>query len=333
MREVQLDHAIKLISALHPQPTAEAMVEITGLAGKQRPVKRYFTDIGLAADFALDVNDYGYSVFVNANPRNAMAGFEEHVPYVTALALDLQPERTSLPGVYDALVRAGIPPAVTCVSGYGAHMYVFIDPAERTAAKVVWERLVKWTMSDAIYNVNRIMRLTGSKNWKKNPPAWCYLQSLNPERRFDLLHVSRALDAVGAPPPRSARVAGGQPINVDPPEDWFALRQRLSEGVLDIIMTGERNAYSEKQISRSEADWVVVCALVKAGATDNDILWVYGNTPVGQLKFHEAGMRYLTRTIDSARRSATEKPVVKNRGRAPDAPQTFHGRAHERNTY
>ena len=313
MRETQLDHAVKLVTALHPQPHAQALIEITGLMKRTTPVKRYFFDASPAAEFALDVNDQGYSVFVNANPRSAMAGFEEHVPYVTALALDLQPERTSLENARLSLERAGIPPAVTTVSGYGMHMYVFINPAERSAAKLVWERLVRWTGSDPIYNVNRIMRLTGTRNWKKNPPAWCYLIDIDRGRRFDLDYVKQRLDAAGAPPARSNRP--GIPVPTDPNQDWFELRAKLPEGVREVIASGERNAYSEKQISRSEADWLVVCALIRAGADDEMIAWVYAHTPVGQLKYHEAGARYLTRTIERARQATEDasKPQPKSR--------------------
>lgn len=314
MREIRLDHATKLITALHPLPQAMALIEITGLKKHATPIKRYFYDVSIAADFALDVNDQGYSVFVNANPRDKMSGFEADVPYVTALALDLQPERTSLENAYAGLARAGIPPAIVAMSGFGMHMYVFINPAERTAAKLVWERLVRWTGSDAVYNVNRIMRLPGTMNWKKTPPPWCYLVGINLANRFDLDYVKQRLDAAGAPAARSHKP--GIEVPQDPDQDWFALRAQLPDSVRDIIATGERNAYSEKQVSRSEADWVVVCALVRAGATDRMIAWVYNNEPVGQLKYHEAGARYLARTIERARTATAEpeKASVSSRG-------------------
>jgi len=311
MREIQMDHATKLITALHPQPHAQALIEITGLKKHTVPIKRYFFDVLTAADFALDVNDQGYSVFVNANVRDKMAGFEADVPYVTALALDLQPERTSLENAHAGLTRAGIPPAVVAISGFGMHMYVFINPAERTVAKPVWERLVRWTGSDPVYNVNRIMRLPGTLNWKKTPPPWCYLIDVNLANRFDLDYVKQRLDSVGAPAARSHKP--GIEVPQVPDQDWFALRAQLPDSVRDIIATGERNAYSEKQVSRSEADWVVVCALVRAGATDSIIAWVYANEPVGQLKYHEAGARYLTRTIERARQ-ATAEPVKPTAG-------------------
>lgn len=329
LRQTQIDHASCLLSILHPYPSAQALIEITAMAGRNRPVKRYFTDAALAIEFALEFDDMGFSTFVNSNPRDAMSGFEENVPYVTALALDLQPERTSIPQVEAALVHAGIPPAVIAVSGFGAHMYILVNPVERTMAKTVWARLCKWTGSDRIFNVNRIMRLPGSRNWKKNPPPWCYLVSADPTRRFDLDHVTKCLDRVRAPPAVEPNVRY-IPAPVAPNQDWFEMRKRLDPGTMDIIHTGERNAYSEKQITRSEADWVVVCALLRAGATPETVAWVYANHPVGTVgKYHEAGERYLNRTIEAAQR-ATAAPVPRTAGRAKDSQRMTNGSSYDR---
>ena len=333
MDATQVDHARKLIDLLHPQPHAGALIEITCLANRVRPIKRYFVTPEPAVEFALEFNDQGYSVFVNVNARDAMVGFEENVPFVSALALDLQPERVRIDGVEAALAHAGLLPSAVGVSGYGAHMYLLIEPAERGAAKLVWERLCKWTLSDPIHSVNRIMRLAGSRNWKKNPPAWCYLTALNPERRYDLDYVVRRLDAVGAPPARPPKVGFEVPtISI---KDWFDLSQKIKdqpggEGVIDIIVTGERNAYSEKQLTRSEADWVVICTLVRVGADDQTIQSVYEHWPVGNMKYRETGPRYLTRTIEAARR-ATAETIQRTRGRpAADVQRVPTGSSRDR---
>ena len=318
-------HASTLIGLLHPQPSAQALIEITGLAPRTVPIKRYFTDVNLATEVALDLNAGGYSAFINANPRDKMSSFEQDVPYVTALALDLQPERTSIQGVYENMERAGIPPSATVISGFGAHAYVLVNPVVDTAqAKLVWERLCKWTGSDPIHSINRIMRLAGTANLKKVPPRWCYMTGIWPERRYDLHYVSQRLDAIGAPPPRPPREGFQVPVN--PPEDWFELRKRLRESVLDIIDTGEKNAFAEKQVTNSEADWVVVCELVRHGCTDEMIHWVYERNPVGNMKYRKEGARYLSKTIDSARRAVAER-VERPTARARDVPRKHHGSA------
>ncbi len=325
----QLLHAQTLISLLHPSPTAATMVEITGLAPKQRPIKRYFTRTDLAAEYAIELNNMRFSAFVNANPRSAMSGFERDVPVVTALALDLQPERTSIEDVAARLARAGIAPTATVVSGYGAHFYLRVAPEDPHKAKVVWERLCRYTGSDPIFSTNRIMRMPGTLNWKKDPPRWCFLTGVWPERSYTVTQVDAALDWARAEPARSPK-SDIIPVPIDPPGDYWELRRRLSAGVLDIIDTGEKNAYSEKQVTRSEADWVVVCALVCAGASDEMIHWTYANFPVRLLKYYEAGARYLTRTIEAARR-ATAAPVERAPTRRPACIPMFTGGSGDRN--
>jgi hypothetical protein len=305
--QLQLLHAQTLIELLHPQPASDAMVEITGLAPKCIPIKRYFVDTAVAASVGVETNLQGYSVFVSINPRSAMSGFERDVPYVTAFGLDLQPERTSIEEVSKRMTLGGIAPSITATSGHGAHFYVKLsEPVEPIKAKLVWERLCKFTGSDAVFNTNRIFRLTGTVNWK-SVPVWCGITGVYPDHVYTLSQVEAGLDRLGAAPARQPKE--GIPVPTDPPMDWLDLQRKLHAGVLDIIATGEKNAYSEKQITRSEADWVVVCALVNAGATDEMIHWVYEKNPVGLLKYREAGAHYLNQTIESARR-ATSVPIT-----------------------
>lgn len=316
MNETQHLHASTLISLLHPAPHASALIEITGLMPKSKPVKRYRTLPELAVDDALELDGMGYNAFVNVNPRREMAAFESSVPYVTALALDIQPERIQIAEAEARLVRAGMPPTAAVVSGYGAHFYlVLTEPAETSRAKLLWERLCHFVTSDSIFSLNRIMRMPGTRNWKKKPPVWCSMTSINADRRYSIEDVAHKLDRVGAAAVLPHKE--GIPVSVDPPEDWMHLHQRLSPGVLDVINTGEKNAFSERQVTRSEADWMVVMALVNAGASDEMIAWVYANNPIQNLKYRRAGAHYLTQTIVAARRAAAvplqNRPVTRPR--------------------
>lgn len=294
------EHARVLISTVHPSPGPDRLIEITGLAKKRKPVKRYFTDAQLAADFSLEINTQGYAAFHGVNPHGEFAGFESSIPCVTSLVLDLQPERTDIAGVYAAMSAHGIPPTITACSGNGAHVYVLLsEEADPYKAKPVAERLVLATGSDRIFNTNRILGITGTVNWK-NPPTWRYLTSVRQER-YTLAEVESALDRMGAPHPRKHKE--GIPVPVEAPVSWSQLYGQLPESVRDIIITGERNPYSDRQISRSEADWLVVCTLVRAGVSDEMIHWIYETQPVGIMKYREAGARYLNHTIDTARRA------------------------------
>jgi len=314
MRDTQLQHAMTAISLLHRTPGDTRLIEITALAQRQAPVKRWFTKPELAAEFALDMNDSKLCVFCAINTRNAFSGFERDVPEVTAMALDLQPERTSIETVGAWLTAAGIAPTAQTVSGYGAHMYFLLsEAADPHKAKLVWERLCKVTRSDNIFNTNRILRLPGSRNWKKTPPRWCYFTGLASQRQYTLHEIDRALDLMGAPPARTAKEGIQVPIN--PPIDWTELRKLLSGAVLDIIDTGEKNAFSERQVTRSEADWLVICALVRAGVSDGMIHWIYETQPVGMLKYRSVGVHYLNQTIHNARRATAD--TLENRPHTP----------------
>lgn len=313
----------RLIALLHERACETALIEITAMGGKY-PLKRYLTNPVIAAQHAVEMNLQGMSAFVNVNPRNAFSGFERDVPYVSALFLDLQPERTSIEEVNKRLAIGRIPPTVTGVSGHGVHMYLLVEPADPTKAKSVWERLCKYTASDPVFNSNRIARLPGCVNWKA-PPAWGYITDFCPERRYTIEQIDFALDRLGAGPARTPKE--GIPVPVDAPQSWIELRTRLSEGVRDIVDTGEKNAFSAQQITRSEADWVVVCALVRAGATDEMVFWIYETQPVGILKYRDAGPHYLRKTIEAARRANVEPIEPTGRGRVYDAPRRHNGSA------
>jgi hypothetical protein len=307
MMEEQYKHALTLISTLHPAPSATAMIEMTGLMSKGRPVKRYFFYATLAAEYAMELCCTGYNTFVSVNPRHEMAAFESSVPYASALFLDIQPERIAIADAVAKLTRAGLYPSVSGWSGYGAHLYLLLaEPSDPHKTKLIWERLCKFVTSDSVHSINRIARVPGTLNRKRGSAAWCFLTDCNQARRYTIDEINKQLDIVGAGPARTPK--DGIPVPIDPPIDWFELRKRLDEGTRDIIDTGEKNAYSEKQISRSEADWVVVCALIRAGAPDEAIHWIYETQPVGSMKYRDAGAHYLIKTIEAARR-ATAEPV------------------------
>jgi hypothetical protein len=306
LADSQREHAMPLVELLHPSARADALVEITAMRGRQID-KQYFTRTDVAVAVGTEATLNGFNVFINVNPRCRCSAFERDVPYVTALFLDLQYERTSPAEVDGALAIGGIPPTVAAMSGGGEHRYLTLsEPAEPARAKLVWQRLCKYTKSDPVHSLNRIARLPGTLNWKNvQSPRWCCLTGIDRERSYTLEQIDSALDALGAPPARKPIEA----INVPacPPDDWFGIRNRLREqlggmGILDLIDTGERSPYSTRQPTRSEGDWAVVCALVRAGASNEMIAWVFASTPLGAGKYAEAGVRYLNRTIEAARR-------------------------------
>jgi len=303
MDQQRIDHAMALVTALHPEPSFAHMIQMTGLRNSRKryiPTQRFFDDAAVAVEWALELNDMGQSVFVSVNPRHEMASFDTSVPYVGALFLDLQPERSDIAGVASALGRFDLAPSIIASSGNGAHFYFLTCPIERTAARQAARRLVMATNSDAVFNPARIARLPGSVNWKPNKvPTWCAIHEYHPERRYDFDQITRALDAMKAPHP--AWKGETKYESTDPPANWTELRLRLSEHALAIIDYGERNPLSAGQGTRSEADWFVISELVRNNATDEDIFAVYRTQPIGSMKYNEAGDGYLQRTIDRVR--------------------------------
>jgi hypothetical protein len=310
----QYEHAVTTINLLHEEPTTMAMIEMTALKPRRKPEKFYHVNAQFCAEWALEKNTAKYSVFVNVNPRKAMAAFDSDVAYTTALALDLQPEKVDIDGVIARIGSFGIPPTALANSGHGAHGYLKLtEPCDPILARTVATRLCTATGSDPIFNPARIMRLPGSVNWKSvSEPRLCFLVDLQPQRLYTLDQITAALDAMGAPPSKLA-VPSLPRESIAPPFDYFALRSRLSAQAREILDSGEPNPLSPGQPTRSEADWLVMCALIRADATDEQIHWIYDTQPIRNLKFAGTEHHYLVKTIESARRVVgAEPPWFKN---------------------
>ena len=313
--EIQLQQAEAQIDLLHQAPGAQALIEITSMPSKKRAFKQYFFYAKLAAEHAIEEANKGNSVFVALNPRSQMSAFEADVPYVTTIGLDLQPEKIGFAGpaaieqarteMNRRFAMGGILPTAWACSGAGLHAYYCLaEAADPIRAKTVWQRFVRFSGSDPVHCVNRIFRVCGSFNMKKSPPQPCYLMELDPSRLLTVEQIDAGLNKLGAGPATLQRP--GIQVPEGPMENLFDLLNRLPEGVRWAIQTGERNQLSDGQVTRSETDWLVVCALVRAGVSDVQIAQIYATQPIGLLKYYEAGAHYLTKTIESARRSTAE---------------------------
>jgi hypothetical protein len=315
-----LEHATLFIKTLH---VFGGLIEITALAPKRRPIKRYFTDPAIAAEWALETNWQGYSVFSSVNPRWAFDGHESTVAATVALPLDFDAGKHDPGAALELLTAHGIPPSIVARSGRGTHAYLLLAaPSAPDAAKLTAERLCKVTSSDRVFNCNRIMRIPGSVNWK-DPPTWAYLTGMW-DRRYSLADVDAALDRMGAPTVRTPRLAPPRQPQA-PPQDIHELMTRIPGHAAVLISAGERNPYSG-QTTRSETDFYVVCALVRGDATDEQIRWIYENCPIGSLKYAAAGAHYLNRTIEKARLMTAEP--IRNGSRSSDARALRRAQSH-----
>lgn len=296
------DHAKALIDFLVPNPSSEAMIEITTLLGR-RWGKRFFTYTPAAIEYAFEANEFHFHAYVGVNPHVEENGKESAVPWVTALFLDfdLNKDVPANPTAdYQRLSEVGLIPSAVVCSGGGYHLYFkLVEPVPRDEAKLVWRRLCDGTTSDRVFNVNRIARLPGTTNWKP-PPTMCRLDDLS-GHRYTLHDLSHGLDLLGVPKP-----APEPEVVVSAPEDplfnWDQLREQLSPPVRDLIQFGIKHGHTP---SRSEADFAVISELVRLGATNDQIKRIFDTTAIGALKYRKKGtdgVRYLNVSIDTARR-------------------------------
>ena len=161
-----------------------------------------------------------------------------------------------------------LPPTALVQSGRGFHLYWMLDQpcldldqiesANKLLAKDVP------TGDPACWNANRILRVPGSLNTKRE--ATVVLQLFRPEVRYSL--------------------------------GDFAILDKLEKTDRHKIRTGDSRGFR----SRSERDWSIVTALVDAGASDELIAQIFAMSPCGdKTRDSDAPEGYLQHTIERAR--------------------------------
>jgi len=300
---IGVEHARAFLAALHPNPSASALVRLVALPPKGAPVVRWHWDpaCGALAEI-LELNARGFACFVQVNPCRTMeGGGYSNVAYTHALVLDIDTLKTgiSYAKMLPDLAAWNLAPSAVVHSGHGGHLYYFLDrPYAIDEAAPVAERLCAAMQSDAVHNPNRIMRLPGTWNWKETPPQPCYIESLD-SRRYTLAHVDAALDAIGAPAADPLPEATFPiELNVEPPESVAALVAALPARLAEAVRTGRAPAGA---VDMSALDWAIMRALVLARGTDEQIRAVYAAYPVRAFKVDRGGEGYFERTLRNVR--------------------------------
>lgn len=268
---------------------------------------------------AREVNSRGAAISVGVNPRVRQSGKNTDVEFRVALVADIDPPNLELGShALDRLSQAGLAPSAVVLSGRGWHLYYLLaSPVPNDArSAAVARRLCCFLHSDHVHDAARVLRLPGTWNWK-NPsrPLPCWLQYLEPHRRYSLEQVEAALDAVGAPR-EQARCRSRLPSTsscrhlVSPPRPPPPPPPGLSEDLLGYARNGAPRG------ERSERDIALVRALAVAGWSDEQIFSLFLSYPSGcGAKTREQGLDYLSLTISNARRhirrgSANAVPAV-----------------------
>lgn len=174
-----------------------------------------------------------------------------------------------------------LPPSLMVKSGRGWHVYWKM--AEPITDKEVLEGLNKRLADDvptadkSTWNCNRLMRVPGSVNTKHDGS------------------------------PRVEIALYNDKVFYTPPD--FNILDSLDDATKHKIRTGDRRGYR----SRSERDWAILVALVKAGASDRLIETIFMNQPCGDKA--KENPEYFFHTLEK---------VHEEKGGAPEggAPQT-----------
>ena len=160
-----------------------------------------------------------------------------------------------------------LPPTAMVFSGHGWHCYWLLDVPVLGVENL--EALNKAMVADvstadnACWNANRVLRVPGTLNRKKEPYVNTRLDYVRPDRRYTQVDI--------------------------------AVVTKLDSKTRHKIRTGDSRGYR----SRSERDWAIVSALVANGADDDLIMRLFRDQPCGDKS--KENEHYLPQTIEQVR--------------------------------
>lgn len=219
----------------------------------------------------------GVNLYFGVCPRNACAATKEAVSRALCVWLDLD-VKDHQEGKKELLeyVRATyvLPPTAVVDSGNGLHVYWSLrSSTTRNTAEVLAKSMAGHLKGDrAATDSSRFLRVPGTTNWKDpEKPLPVVLVTLQEERQYT-------------------------------PDDLKA-GFNVPASLIERIHTGSTEGYE----SRSERDWAVVRALIRAGIKEDDVLTLFSENPIGD-KLRDAspqgGETYFARTLERATTSA-----------------------------
>jgi len=287
----------------------EDHVEVTFLAGsgipKGTPGRHRFVRAhelsGIVPDLQRESDD-GWNVYYGVCPRTSEGGTKkEDVIQGHVLWADF--DDTSLEDALAKAIAAKMPiPTLVVWSGHGVHIYWRMsEPVPAATLEPVIGRLAEFLDSDpAVKNRNRLMRLPGFPNLKREPTP-CYVVQSNPAFTY---HPGLLLPRLLPPTPPAA--AAYPPATAHPAAP--APRYARTVGA------NRPRAYIDKiprsgKPGRNVQAFKVACVLVNDFQLDNDaafallVEWDAGNTP----PLITEGEHELRKLIENAKKYA-QKP-------------------------
>lgn len=326
-------NANDFLASLFPELGPHALIELRALPPKTRkaakkPPNQFFHSIeqvvAVAGSLAGD-----YNVYFGASARKGRKGDRGHVRYLGALwaDVDAKDHDGSKQAALAVIRMFRLQPSIIVDSGNGYHVYWLLKephylraPSDISQAEGIMKGLAAQLVGDAVWDVPRILRVPNTLNHNCEPPAVVSVIELNADRRYDLPDF----DPYRTPDEHGTERVEFSDIDVDGEQALERAKERgLSSAMLHIITSGHLGrgwqvgcraceALDHGYRCRSRRDAAVVCALLNASMTPEDIRAIYGCYPVGD-KYREPanGDRYLARTI------AAERAFVDSSGWKP----------------
>jgi len=234
-------------------------------------------------------------------PRPGKSGKEADIEIIVSLWVDMDMEMEVAIKKLDSF---SLKPSIVVNSGHGAHAYWLLREPEQIKAntKGILQGLAKALGADHCFDLPRILRVPGTKNLKTpNEPKDVQVIVFNPEIRYNLSDFEAY----------EVKTQGKCEVQVNfsnTQEDVNVEELKVSKAIKKLIKEGKQAG--DRYPSRSEADFAVVCALVKAGYSDDTIKAIFDRYPIGE-KYQEQGIDYLRHITGRAKEAVTvSKDVV-----------------------
>lgn len=264
-----------------------------------------------------------HQVYFMANPQMRdldSKAKKSDVRDMAVLHVDIDPQKGEDPAAARAAAIANLeaftpPPSIVIDSGGGVQALWLLDeplpidgsiPAAEEA-ELYNQHLENLLGGDRCHNLDRVLRLPGTVNWKRKPgrePRTAVLLQFHDERRYPLGEFT------AAPPRRVSPSAGQAKVQLEgipAPIDLETLPAAVSNRTRMLIVQGCDPDDALRYQSRSEAQFGVVCELVRAGCDDETIAAVILDRDLG-ISGHTYGQRrpvdYAERQIERAREFA-----------------------------
>lgn len=250
---------------------------------------------------------------------------KEDVRDMVVLHLDIDPKAGEDPAAARAEAIAALekaehapPPSVVIDSGGGVQALWFLDeplPIDGSIpgaedAELYNQYLEEKLGGDRCHNLDRVLRLPGTINWKREhgrEPRLAELLQFHNDRRYPLAEFTAATRKRVSP-------TGGQAeVHLDSVPPFLASLDELPAAVTPrirmLIVQGCDPDEPDKYPSRSEVTFAVACGLVRGGCTDEQIGAVFLDPELAisaHTREQKRPLDYVVRQIKNARDAVAE---------------------------